>query len=286
MQVVISNKTAFLPEKPTNQKLYHGTSARVVPKILTEGLLPRETTGEDNFGSSGLGSLPGFVYLGSKEFIFYSIVAALRMDAQYRLAVVEVDLDVICFDNLYPNEDAIWSSLLQDGCPDLQGLQPREGIAECAESVEANQHLWYRLLMDQCSVAHKGAVPLSAITRISVFDFNLIMHDLFYHRQCRGGGTLIEPLSDGSYDILRRWMFGRGMTPGGLRALRADASARGYSPYPNESQWHEEYEKMRRRPPTVFRPMQRGKADLQVANKLSLPIRRFEYPIEAYHAVQ
>ncbi len=276
--IEISIPNPRIAVKPTKLRLYHGTSAAYVPEILKRGLLPRSSSLQNNFGSQDLASIAEHIYLGTKEFLFYSVVAATASSELHRLAVVEVELDFLDFDKLHPNEDTIWSFLRSEGVPEFQTMHPVPAIKRCIPLVFENQCLWYELLLRLFSVAHKGRIPISAIHRVSVFEFNGIINDLFYERQSTLRETEVDfmPLSDGSYEIMAKWLHGRGMKKEALELLKTDAVAKGYQ-LPNLKHWNSEFEKMTRNGPVVFNPAKLDRRDIDLAIRLSRPLKNSGY---------
>lgn len=256
--------------KPTGLKLYHGTSAEHVPGIIENGLSPRSITRQDNFGSQGLPSIADHVYLGLQEFMFYSVVASHHLQEQYRMAVVEIDLDKLDFEKLFPNEDAIWSTLRQEGYPEFESMHRVPAIRKCLESVEMNRDFWYELLLTQASVAHKGTIPTTAISRISIFELNLILTDLFYQRQSTAAETTVvfKTLDNSSYDALRKWLFRGQISRGALEHMKTDALGKGYA-LPNLATWSAEFEKMVKNPPFVVEPGRLNRDDTRTIGRLA-----------------
>ena|GEM_PF-4012497 len=259
--------------KPTKVKLYHGTSAEAVPGIISTGLAPRSLTGKNNYGTQGLPSLASNVYLGTREYVFYAFVAAYQSDEPHRMAVIEVELDSLDFDNLYPNEDAIWSVLKQDGFPDFQEMHRVPAIRMCHASVEENKDLWFEYLLTQASVAHRGVIAPNLISRVSIFESNLILHDLFYEEQSTAAekSGVLMTLEEGSYDAVRKWMFTGEITKGAIDHLKSDAKGKGYK-LSNMSRWPQELELIRKQKPFVFTPSTIRRSDRELINKLARPL--------------
>lgn len=84
----------------------------------------------------------------------YFAVNATDIDTD-TMMLVEVDMDRLDPANLHPDEDYL---------VEAAGLKPREA----RRKIRNFQHAWQDSLRELGNVAHRGVVPLSAITRISI----------------------------------------------------------------------------------------------------------------------
>lgn len=156
-------------------KVYHGTSAKCVPSILQDGLLPREDTGTSNWE---IESADDRVYVTTAYGPYFAMHAA---DAEERMALIEIDLErlaeVVDFDfAMLPDEDFLeqtsrnqdfsdqpWMSELEDA-GDMRGR-----TAWFRENAYRFSHEWEKSLKYLGTAAIVGDVPPDAISRVSTF---------------------------------------------------------------------------------------------------------------------
>lgn len=145
-------------------KVYHGTSEKYLDDILANGLIPRgERPGNWEHTED---SHPEMVYLTS-VYAGYFALATIEDFKKERMAIVEVNLDVLPVRNFRPDEDFI-----------AQALQLTKQVPESMPLIELNKiikqeekkykHLWKDSLEHMGTMAYKGSVPVSAITQISL----------------------------------------------------------------------------------------------------------------------
>lgn len=154
-------------------KLYHGTSAKHLTAILTDGIKPREELQADGKVTHRPGnwqeypSIPDMVYLTTCYPLFFANTAT--EEAGEDLVVFEIDLDDLDHDNLFPDEDVISQSLLheeQKEDPDITLEDVHNGVVETG--IDSWQHLWERAMEVLGNVGHRGTIPPEKIKRYCV----------------------------------------------------------------------------------------------------------------------
>lgn len=97
--------------------LFHGTSTEHLPRILKEGLQPRNVTKQASNWKDDVESKPDLVYLTTAYPVYF---AAAATEEEYKPVVIKVCVDE---DDLYPDEDFVaLCSLEQDK---IAGRKPR-----------------------------------------------------------------------------------------------------------------------------------------------------------------
>ncbi len=116
-------------------KIYHGTTSKYIPKILSKGILPRKKTHNSNWNGSVV-SKENFVYLTTAYPIYFALNTCMNGDD---LAIIEVDVDTA---DLYPDEDYI-AKCLKYNDPrfreiDLRAINPMINLEDYKEYWEAS----------------------------------------------------------------------------------------------------------------------------------------------------
>jgi hypothetical protein len=143
-------------------RLYHGTTEAAVASILEFGLQPRGDR-PGNWDQAPSGS--DRTYLTDIYAPFFATQAAAEADDEsVRLAVVEVDLEVLEPDLCLPDEDYLMQKL-----NDFEGNMYGRA-AQYRDRVDTYKHLWRDSLGELGSMAVRGGVPRAAITRVSLVD--------------------------------------------------------------------------------------------------------------------
>lgn len=145
--------------------IYHGTGAGAVEDILESGLKPRTATDKSNWGESEVPSIENHVYLTTLYAGYFAMAAT---DSDEPWAIVEVDMNRLDSEDLYPDEDFIE----QADTMGIDSLVPSGSLIErtryARENIESYQAYWKDSLELLGSVSHRGVVPPRAISRISV----------------------------------------------------------------------------------------------------------------------
>ena len=144
--------------------LYHGTSETIARQALTRGLLPRNLSGVESVWDD-YPSNPEFVYVTTA----YAPYFALHAAGDSKLGIVEIDLDCLDPDELYPDEDFL-EQVTQGKGPAPKGLTMEGRTNWYRDNLMNFQHHWADSLDGLGNAAHYGGIPASAITRISIYD--------------------------------------------------------------------------------------------------------------------
>ena len=148
--------------------LYHGTSESHARSIVHEGIHPRgegdgEGEGEDR-GNWDVPSSPDMVYLTR---VYAGYFAAAASESNEKWAIVEVSVDHV---NLLPDEDFLEQATRDS--PDT--VCPLCGMEARTEWFRDNLHNFSHHALDSLdaigNVAHRGMIPVSNITRATLFD--------------------------------------------------------------------------------------------------------------------
>lgn len=152
--------------------VYHGTSEKNLDRIMKNGLTPRY---ENPSRWENYPSRTDMVYLTS-AYPFYFAVKAAQEDGS-RALVVEVDLDLLDPDELYPDEDFIVQAGVRD--PDFLAELKKQGIEEfddiqffVRDHLEVWQEAWEASLKGLGNCAYQGTVEPHTISRYCLFDYN------------------------------------------------------------------------------------------------------------------
>lgn len=158
----------------TSQKLYHGTSAKFLPQIQREGILPRaKSKGKDNWKHT-VSSNKDAVYLTTAYPWHF---AAAASEEKVGL-ILEIDRDALLPWLLAPDED-----FLEQGSRKVEPSPGNKGIAPINWSMK-KRTLFYRKvakfnpnladvsLDNMGTAAYYGMIPWKAVTRYVLIDWN------------------------------------------------------------------------------------------------------------------
>jgi hypothetical protein len=143
-------------------KIYHGTDADWLPRILQEGLKPRKMTSKSNWKE--FVSLPDKVYLtATYPLYFASCVSKSRM-----AAVIEIEIDLLDEHNLYPDEDFISQAYQQaDQFKDLSLQLIQDAVKR---NLNRFKNAWKDSIQHMGTVSHKGIIKPDCFTRYAIVD--------------------------------------------------------------------------------------------------------------------
>lgn len=191
-------------------KLYHGTSAENLDRILVEGLIPRDKASSGNWGQS-VKSRTGNVYLTSAYGLYFASTAAAPGESG---AIIEVDIGTIDEKLFRVDEDAV-----------EQTNRGRDSLP-CAWSVKrrtiyyrSRSHLYdWRLSLDVL-----GTMSVAAVIAPSSFTRVLTIHPKAIN-QLVFGNNLDPFISVQNYQFVGKkyadsmaWMFGDAVHPNGTK---------------------------------------------------------------------
>lgn len=141
-------------------KLFHGTCASVVPRVLRDGIRSR---GKRKGNWDKYPSRPDMVYLTAAYACYYGYHAAKKQ----AVAVFEVDTERLDKGNLYPDEDFIAQALAHQ-----QGKSLEQVHRVVRRTLSKYQHHWRDSLAGLGNVCYRGAIPAEAITRYAILRDN------------------------------------------------------------------------------------------------------------------
>lgn len=206
-------------------KLYHGTSATIASHILTagEGLVPRGE-GENKWGEN-LESRPDQVYLTTAYAPYF---AMCRAEASEDWAIIEVDTDLLDAKNMRPDEDFV-EQASREGPESymINALAGGNGMVErtawLRDNIDAYAHHWEDSIRGLGNCAHRGTIPMEAITKIVLFDPESNKRMAF---SIDPTISLMNYMFVGArYRAITRWFAGEEITPqqaAGLEGVTGD----------------------------------------------------------------
>jgi hypothetical protein len=190
--------------------VYHGTSESSARRALKRGILPRKMSGKKGNWEHTVQSNPSMVYLTVAYAPYFAVLST--GPAKKRVAIIQIDLDKLDSDRLYPDEDFIEQALRGKrlGNTKLDDMHARNKYI--IQHIERYRSNWMTSLAGLGTVCHNGAVPKEAITKAIVMDVK------------KGRAMLREALEPTItianyrfcgeyYRALNNWFFGAEMEP-------------------------------------------------------------------------
>lgn len=143
-------------------RLYHGTNAKFLPKIIKRGIWPRMISARSNWPS--FQSRPDMVYLSRAYPMYYAISAC--GESAPKIAIIEVEIDMLQHERLFPDEDVIAQSVAKEFEVPVSVVH-----FDARDNLEDYQDKWKEsiLLMGNC--CHQGVIPPFSFTRYATWDF-------------------------------------------------------------------------------------------------------------------
>lgn len=176
-------------------KLYHGTSAKHLESILGKGIQPR---GRRKGNWKEFPSRKDMVYLTNAYAPFF----AVQSSEDHKALILELDLDRLDMDKIYPDEDFIAQALA------MQTKRPLDVVHdEIRETLENFQHHSMDSLNALGNCSHKGRIPASAITRYCLVDFEK-RPDLAIMSMDPSISIMNYRFCGGKYRSVISWLFG------------------------------------------------------------------------------
>lgn len=218
-------------------KLFHGTSTKYLDSILRDGIQPRNATGIDTTDRFESGtdflSAPNHVYL-SRNSARYAISTPFAdndpgdedLDAEAAVAhapvLIEIDSANLDESKFRPDED--WLAILayqmrRSKCGQADDLDTDEGFeslrqlqSEICADMNLNSHLW-ELCLERCgSVAHFGAIPTTAFSKVHILPLNNIQFtELALVVECNCM-QLPEHAEEQMHHAVLKWMVGHALS--------------------------------------------------------------------------
>ena len=143
-------------------KLYHGTTPEVAKHARQTGLKPRNYTKVSNWQHT-VESNPKMVYLSSAYAPYFGLCAA-----NMHIGLVEVETDCLPQRWFRPDEDFV--EQVTRGSGNVSGML-KDRTAWVRDNIDSFATSW-RVSVDTLgNCAYKGAIPPSAITKVSLVDF-------------------------------------------------------------------------------------------------------------------
>ncbi|MCK9459512.1 MAG: hypothetical protein M0R80_07730 [Proteobacteria bacterium] len=142
-------------------KLYHGTTSRLLKKILADGIRPR---GKRKSIWAEYPSRTDMVYLSTAYPLYFAMNAA--EDGELSL-ILEIDSDLLDQGLLYPDEDFVAQVYLHQGPP---GMELSVVHKHVRRRLKQWRHLWVQSIEGMGNCCYRGTIPASAITRYCLFD--------------------------------------------------------------------------------------------------------------------
>lgn len=185
--------------------LYHGTTAAAVPKILKEGILPRQISGaQPSSQCHELQGHPECVYLANAYTSFYAAEAAKSPEGIIgEAAILEIDTDLL--DNRLFLPDHFFMAQLADELPYFSRKSHEKVIAKVHAGMTELKLNWrvFFEIMGTCS--YRGIIPPSAIKRTCFIDFS-IMHPAMLAEIINMCAPLIALVN--KYRMIDAWFWG------------------------------------------------------------------------------
>jgi hypothetical protein len=182
-----------------NALLYHGTTDKHLDRILSHGLKPRGKRRKGNWDSYP--SHPDFVYLSTAYSPYFAWNATDDNKGEKAL-VVEVDSRLLAETRLFPDEDFVAQVISKTEGRPLDEVHPkvRDTILYYGDLAQASiEHLG--------NVAHRGDVPVEAITRYATIDLGKQM-DLAWACMDPSISLTNYRICGNKYRSIIAWIFG------------------------------------------------------------------------------
>ncbi|MFN5955557.1 MAG: hypothetical protein ACK6A9_02145 [Dolichospermum sp.] len=193
--------------------LYHGTSFENVPRILSQGLLPRgsENGNWSTDESNSYKSRKDAVYLSDAYAPYYAFApyyaSLLKFYSQQikpsteltivssKGALIEIDIDSLEQDKLYPDEDFLARSNLP--CKIGETLEERTKYFK--ENLESYQGYLKDSLQEMGNCCYIGVIPPTAISRITKWcckEVKILKEWSYDYVYDKGGVTIFHDQED------------------------------------------------------------------------------------------
>lgn len=149
-----------MKDVPFPKYLYHGTSLDNLEAILAEGITPR---GERPSNWPEQPSNSKMVYLSTNQAFAHAALFGTQ------IVVFEVRLSALETNRLYPDEDYVADVLAHQ-----EGKSYHEIVPHVREYLFWYKRYWKQSVRGMGSAAHRGTIPVKAITRYCTVDLDQV----------------------------------------------------------------------------------------------------------------
>lgn len=194
-------------------KIYHGTTETIGKQALTEGLRPRNLTGQSNWRHT-VESNPTLIYLTTAYAPYYALQAVKERKGA-KIAIVEIETDLLNETKMRPDEDFIEQATRLDkkNSAGIRGKTMNERVEYVRNHIDEFSESWELSVEHLGNCAHKGVIKKTAITRVAVEDTSKCREMCF---------EAIEPtitlanykICGEQYRMLTQWFMGEPVTVG------------------------------------------------------------------------
>lgn len=147
--------------------LYHGTTESVARAVLKSGLLPRVTTGQKSNWPKAESS-PDLIYLTSVYAPYFAMVASDKNNE--KLALIEIDTSLLDENLFRPDEDFLEQASRGQMIKRLRAKTMHGRTRWFRNHIEEFSDMWKMSIENMGVISYKGNIPLSAITRVSIYN--------------------------------------------------------------------------------------------------------------------
>ena len=144
-------------------KLYHGTSETIAKVSCIKGLSPYKVpVVEDGVPRKILASTESCICLTAE---CPGLMASEMVNSRERWGIIEIDASLLSSALFLPHELFL-----------TEKLKPRSEeewlnkLAQTRENLVNNRHKWRNSMDEFCFCVYEGPIPLSAITRVAIYD--------------------------------------------------------------------------------------------------------------------
>jgi hypothetical protein len=190
--------------------MYHGTTEAIGRMALTKGLKPRRMTGKSNW-KHAVESNPSLIYLTNAYAAYYALQAIKKFKGE-KIAIVEVETDLLDETKLRPDEDFIEQATKRDeeNNAGIMGRTMNERTTYIRNHIDEFSNSWKLSVEHLGNCGYKGVIK-DAITRVSVVDISKCKAMCF--EAMEPVITLMNyKICGKQYRMLNRWFMGEKVT--------------------------------------------------------------------------
>ena len=160
------------------RKLYHGCAKVTAEQVLQQGLLPRKVTKNKGNWKHTVNSNTSMVYLTTAYAPYFAFCALTNLSDP--AAIIEIDLDSLDSNNLFPDEDFVEQVNRTASAEVLRAykLTPliNKTMKQRTQWIRTNihrwKHAWQQSMNSMGNLCHKGPIPVTSITKVVSFALN------------------------------------------------------------------------------------------------------------------